>query len=323
MLTKGLIMNVVIFRPRLDIAFKQTNYVPPNINYASLPPIRQAWLRFTELISAHYASWGDSVNIVDIPLWKLTPQVVDAYEADLVLVPHRSTRNFNPQTPTVFYMQMALPQVFSVDHNGWCVDASYYPLHTPKDYQPSRASLMILNDYVKNGQGKFTQPPRENLSSQQWGQYALFACQLPHDTSIEQGEISVYDALEQFLEQCDVTPVVKGHPANPNSMKDLKQLTKFHGAVWVDDKNIVDLILGSRYVSAVNSGTGIEAAILGKCVKPLGKCEYQSIAGVYDQTQLQKFVSYWYSHMIDINVPNFRPLKEATTNAFIKTSFSS
>ena len=279
---------VVIFKPRLDITFKKG---PVPLQRAALSPIRTHWRNFTDQLFAEHRRRGDTVAVIEKPLWEITPDLVttictlmlkeeEGVEC-IAYIPHRDRADFPLAHPirARYYMQTVFPQCFTIDPYGWGASMSVAPI--PADGGDANTAVYdYLRQRILNNESKFDQPQRTGKSPF-WGPYVAFLCQLPHDETIKKhSAVSVIEALTATLDWADLTNskvVVKGHPVNPDSMLELRKLTQRRGHYWVDDVSIHDVIAHANGVFCVNSGSGIEAILHGKPVYIFGRAEYETV----------------------------------------------
>ena len=189
----------------------------------------------------------------------------------------------------LFYMQMVIPSIFSVDTHGWCASSSVWPLAI-KETPINKAIFSKVAQRVENNVSKIVQPPlSSNITLPR--KYIFFPCQIPHDETIKyHSDISVAKALAALLHwvacRSDLHLVIKGHPANPSSMLEIKILVdKFKESQklsirqrihWIDALSIHQLINHSDAVFTVNSGVGLESLIHKKRVFAFGNADYSS-----------------------------------------------
>ena len=103
--------------------------------------------------------------------------------------------------------------------------------------------------------------------------------------------------------------VLKGHPVNPGSMVQLKQIAdKYAHTIWLDDVSIHQLIPDARAVVVVNSGTGLESLLHQKPVITFGRADYDVVTNKveggnlrellekpkFNQEAVKKFIDRWY-----------------------------
>lgn len=270
-------VKVLILKPRMDVMFKK-GQVPSERGH--IPPIRQHWIRFVEKLSEYHTQRGDSVFVLELPLWQFTPELVVQMKPDLVYVPHKERHAFEvPGIKTLYYMQTVFPWRFYVDSLGFAGGSTLYPMDH-SDGDENGPHFDALREYALKGGSKFDQPQHKDLSLP--NDYVFFPCQIPHDETIKYH--SDYTVEEALTQTCEATKelghplIVKGHPVNPASMSGLKLIcAKYDHAIWVDDVSIHDLIPRARAVVVVNSGTGMESLLHLRPVITFGRCEYDSV----------------------------------------------
>lgn len=283
--------KVVIIWPRMDCTFKEGPV--PHADYdrrsmQGLPEIRQHWVRFLTRLEEFHFQRDDDVQIIYKPLWQVKPE--DVPECDVVYVPHRLPETFAVPTAkrTFYYMQTVLPWLFTVSEQGWGarVKNEIYKRTDGRVFDTT-SLLEHLQKQQKQGKSKFQQPRRREFNCKG---YVLFVCQLPHDDTIKYfSQVEVLDALSRTSSLCkdaNVPLIVKGHIANPGSQVALREFALAAGHTWfLDDYNIFDLMQNASCVASVNSGSMIEAMIMGKNVLTFGDSEYRPV--VIDVSRVQ------------------------------------
>ena len=192
-------MKVAIFKPRLDCMFKKGHV--PEVK-GPTPPHRMPFENFVEKVYGEHLYRGDAVKIIEKPLWQMSPKDVEEVGADISYIPHKEKHNFNcGDNKVLYYMQMVIPEYFSVNKTGWLAGATYAPLD-PEDGNENDEYFDRLAKRSVNNMSKFDQPKR------QWDNfphrdYILFPCQLPHDETIKwHSKISVEQALNAVITYC-------------------------------------------------------------------------------------------------------------------------
>lgn len=307
-------MRTLILSPRLDVTFKEG---PVPIQRSPIPEIRTHWANFVSRIADLTNKQGHDVEILELPLWQFTPEMVIGKNPDLVYVPHKEKHSFElpSHIEVLYYMQSVFPWIFYIDKQGYAGGASYY---TRMDElisigNPNGWMFDNLRHLALLGVSKFKQPQRGSFDSSVFGNYLFFACQLPHDHTIKyHSDVSVEKALETTCEMANklgLNLVVKGHPVNPGSMEGLKSIcAKYRNTIWVDDISIHDLIPNARAVVVVNSGVGMESLLYLKPVITFGRAEYDSLTfkassdgfnmminsdPIIDKIRVRKFFDIW------------------------------
>ena len=264
--------KILILKPRLDVMFKKG---PVPKERGSIQPIREHWRDFVNCLADDHEKKGDKVKVLELPNWQFAPSIVDHYQPDRVYIPHRQFHQFpvDGKYDPKYYMQMVFPWLFQIDSTGWGPDASVYPI------QPESGHLDVYDELRKRqraGQSKFDQPWTDWWVKKD---YLFFPCQIPHDETIKfHSEISVADALRATIKvakELGKELIIKGHPVNPGSMSELKEIGK--GYKWADNVNINNLIANADAVVMVNSGVGMEAILHGKRVACFGDADYDSV----------------------------------------------
>ena len=275
------------------------------------PHHRKPFENFVEQVAQEYLYRGDEVKIIEKALWQFSPKDVEENDADITFVPHKEKHNFDcGDRKVLYYMQMVIPEYFSVNKTGWLAGATYAPLD-PKDGDENAKCFDTLSHRSKVNKSKFDQPKRlyEQFPHRD---YILFPCQIPHDETIKyHSKISVEQALNCVISYCEQTNtklIVKGHPVNPGSMEPLRLLTVSSSVTeYITEGSIFDFIDYAKTVCVVNSGTGFESILMNKPVVMFGDAEYDKVVNKanldnymevihnasYDSTQYRKFVNRW------------------------------
>jgi len=275
------------------------------------PHHRKPFENFVNKVVEEYTFRGDEVRVVEKALWQFSPKDVEEYDADITFVPHKEKHNFDcGDRKVLYYMQMVIPEYFSVNKTGWLAGATYAPLD-PNEGDENAKCFDELSARSKNNMSKFDQPKR--LFNQfPHRDYILFPCQLPHDETIKwHSKISVEQALNAVITYCEQKNqklIVKGHPVNKASMEPLKTLTISSSVTeYIEDGSIFDFIEHAKLVCVVNSGTGFESILMNKPVVMFGDAEYDKVvnkanldnymdviaSAKYDARQYRRFVNRW------------------------------
>ncbi len=283
-------MRVLMLRPRMDVAFKE-GPIPNERGY--IPPIRHHWIRFIDQVVSEHRRRGDPVEDREKPLWQFSPDEINGDAFDLVYVPHREHETFpmlDSRVKARYYMQSVIPERFYCDNAGWAGGVEMYPcfdlITRGKTLLENKDPLSLANigkllNRMRNNESKFSQPNilhKLDLPKD----YIFFPCQLPHDVTIKyHSNWSVGRAMTEVIESAarvGIQVVIKGHPINPGSMTELKEIAHKYGhIIWIDDASVHQLISKARLVACVNSGVGFEALIHGKPVITFGRSDYDVI----------------------------------------------
>lgn len=268
--------QVLILFPRLDCSFKK-GHVPEKIGPPN-HPLRHHFNTFLKKLVQVHLDKGDQVVVDQRALWQFDPNRYKNDGWDLIYIPHKQKYQFDVGDAGRYYMQQVIPTIFSIDKEGWGADLSDKPIPVS-----DRGAFDMLKKRIETNTSKFAQPMFDKSFKDR--DYVFFPCQLPHDETIKyHSDVSVYQALLTTLEWAyprNIKVWVKGHPANPGSMGDLRNLTnQYSNAEWTDNMSIHQLIRNSLFVTLVNSGVGIEALLHEKNVAAFGRADYVNNNGV-------------------------------------------
>ena len=314
--------RVLVLSPRLDVMFKEG---PVPKERGSYPPIRAHWANFVECVAREHARRGDSVHVLELPLWQFTPDMVEEIKPDIAYIPHKERPRFpiSEGIDARYYMQSVFPWRFYVDSMGFAGGASNYPALSLLRNTPTNSNHFDeLREYSKNNGSKFDQPAISGIKLPDT--FVFFPCQIPHDETIKyHSNVTVERALEVTAQVCqsmNMPLIVKGHPVNPASMANLKEIcAKYAIATWLDNVSIHEIIPKSKVVAVVNSGTGMEALLHLKPVITFGRCEYDVVTmnatdpeelktmitlPRFDMSATSKFFNNWCDWTYDTKTPS-------------------
>lgn len=347
-LGKGLLgMIVDVYMPRLDIPFKKTGSLIP-AQKGKVSSDRVHFIKFLNALMDRHRQLGHQVRLMELPLWQITINVVREFsqKSQIIYIPHKMRENWFLDDRVRYYMQMVVPNIFSIDAHGWGASASSFPIQPIGDAESG--IFERLRDRISANVSKFPQPKYKQAFLQP--EYVFFPCQLPHDETIKfHSDVQVIDALKHTMQwikdfnstrRGQIKPrtvVIKPHPANPSSMAPLLQVvTKMSRGMeqnvhWVDNVSIHQLIAGAKVVVTVNSGVGFEAILHGKSIFTFGRADYDSVCHKYygsdpenlndalneayreldqgDIIKARKFVDAWYNTHYDYkNLETFKKI---------------
>jgi hypothetical protein len=141
--------------PRLDVAFKKG---PVPEARGPVAPIRVHWIKFLESLRDRHVELGHEVRVIEVPLWQITTDFVKdtSQMADRIYIPHKMRENWWLDERVHYYMQMVIPNIFSLDNKGWCATASSYPIRPDGD--ADSGVYEMLRARIKGNISKFDQP---------------------------------------------------------------------------------------------------------------------------------------------------------------------
>jgi len=302
-------MKILYLSPRLDCSFKKG--AVPEVEGPPNHPIRHYWVAFEKRVHEFCYKHGHEFEVYKKALWQFTPDDVLESDCDIALVPHHDFRTFDAGPRVRYYMQMGFPWLFSIDTKGWCGDAADWPI--PWNIGPYDPQLfdIVRKEMIENNISKFAQP---NEKVDLPDKFILFCCQLPHDMTIRYHSNTTVDkallATMEFAHSINLPVVAKGHPINPGSMAELKNVfdqNKQPEDMWVDNASIHQCLAQCEAMFSVNSGgTGLDAILHQKPIFVFGRVDYQSIAHTVDDYveetwnnrdfYLDKYPSFIYSY---------------------------
>ena len=206
----------------------------------------------------------------------------------------------------LFYMQMHMRNLFTIDKNGWGVDHSDYkecpgfPDQVPDEaieWAQEWSDKLLISGLSKCEQPKETSatPPR----------FILAPLQTPRDYTIRHhSPITVkyfIESLSAWAEETKNHVAFKLHPFNKHD-HDLIEAVEYgcqSRYVHKVEGNIHEIIKRSDGVFVINSGTGFEALIHGKPVASFGACDYNRVTFNADIRRLDEARNFIYSYKPD------------------------
>lgn len=255
------------------------------------------WVIFEGMIAQNLAELGyvfnDPEPFEDMDLQKLSnlgypatkvenPIIID--DPNLIVTGHQSYRTAHSH---LYYKQMHLRRLFTIDTKGWGPDHSKQIKYTDFENMPKVESQdfcqNLSKEFFHSGFSKAQQPASiENLDLP--SNYILVPLQVPTDTMIRtHSPISVIDFVKLISKWAGTQKqnvVLKLHPSsldNTNLVQATHQCAEENEYIQIMDANIHQLIMKSRGVILINSGTGFESLIHGKPVVTFGSCDYECV----------------------------------------------
>ncbi len=251
--------------------------------------LRAYWTRFAHEVAAGFERQGWRAQVETLQRWDMTPAVLDAYGADLIMAPHTTALQFGPsQTPALFYMQVMQRWLFTVDQQGWGPATTSYPC---VGYRGGDAHSGVFESYAARlsagNVSKFAQPPSESRAqlldrnALPSAPFIFFPLQIPHDESLTlfstTPEADCVAAVSEWALSRKQTVVFKEHPANRRAMATLRDAIGDHDHVFWSDASIHDLIRECSAVYTMNSGVGFEALFHTRPIATFAAAEYDVV----------------------------------------------
>ncbi len=146
-----------IYKPRLDIPFKKTVVTEQR---GGLSKIRSHWYNFCFNLEYYLKSIGHSARVMEFPMWEISPELVSekSIDSDYIFIPHKMKQNWYLDKRILYYMQMVVPNLFSIDQNGWCATSSKWPIKA--NGNPNSPEVLDLIKRANNNESKFPQPEK-------------------------------------------------------------------------------------------------------------------------------------------------------------------
>lgn len=289
------------------------------------PPVER-WRCFEALMKECLGELGHEIIEIDVDP-RLPPSPA---EADFRIYAHKTRRDI--PDGNLFYKEMHMCELFTVDHQGWGADHSR--LHMSPDLsavlagQAESFCRSMRADFLHTGHSKHDQPPVRTIPPNL--QPYLFApLQMPGDDVIRNHSpitvIQYISALSQWAALRRRNVVFKLHPGRPAEIEqEVRKAAAANRYVLLANENVHSLISAAHAVIVINSGVGFESLIHGKPVITLGRCDYQwmtfratvsdldaawDFAGAFsEQQRLQgfRFVHYYYHQHAYFNAKETR-----------------
>jgi hypothetical protein len=243
------------------------------------PPVER-WRNFEGVLKGCLSELGHEV--VELHLDPLYPP--DPADVDLKIYAHKTRREV--PTADIFYKEMHMRGLFTIDTEGWGADHS--AVREPPDLngvdaaEAERFVGAIREQFVSSGNSKHRQPERSPIPEEH-KPYLLIPLQLPtDDTIMYHSPVSVIEfvhVVSDWAERAGQKVVFKLHPGaeHPEIAAAVEARSAARRFVSCLNANIHSLILEAEGVVVINSGVGFESLIHGKPVVTFGNCDYKSV----------------------------------------------
>lgn len=278
-------VEVAIHRINAQINSKTGTYLKPQ-HWRDV----SKWREFERLLQDAAASLGLSVfSLFDHPerRWPLSRA--------LNVLAH-GLKAYQPPFD-LFYMQMHMADVFTLDSNGWGCDGTLPSEWNEEPLEKRDYELLELAErrrVTKHHQPSSSAP----IPIQSDSRDPLIFCplQTPRDHVIlNHSAVSVPAFIKTIMSVAQTSRshfVFKKHPysKNDNEINQNLRLTEKLENVYVVDANVIDLIDNCQGVVAINSGVGFESLVRRKPVYLYGDADYSPICQTQSTTPLEEFV---------------------------------
>lgn len=284
------------------------------------------WLIFQSMLIAALKELGHNVHQqLEHPL--LFDELNDS---DKSIYVHQSKRE--RPNGDLFWMQMHMKELFTLDVNGWGADHSlnkFIDISMVDQDMATKFCQQLSDKLHASGASKCEQPAHTDMTPDN---FILVPVQIPRDYTIKHhSPITVkyfLESLQAWAIESQTHLVFKFHPHNRYDY-DLHQIVREaqESSTYVHkvEGNIHELIKRSRGLFVINSGTGFEALIHGKPVATFGDCDYKFATINADIRRLEearnqifsfrpefrsiayKFIwAYWHQHAYDVTMDSTR-----------------
>lgn len=261
----------------------------PYTSGSSVPPsgIRvmssyEQWARFECLLKTCLSELGHEVIEQ-----RAHPSTADDLRgASFRIYAHKTRRDL---IGNLFYKQMHLSELFTIDNLGWGVDHSKMQERPDfLDIEAAQAEQFVASlrlEFLQTGASKIAQPNRGGSSSLP-DDYIFVPIQTPRDyVQVHHAPIPVLSfvrLIAEWANGCQQNVVFKLHPGLfPTVDRDNEIINAVHEYAersryaFCRQANVHDLIANAKGVFTINSGVGFESLIHGKPVVTFGACDYQ------------------------------------------------
>lgn len=259
------------------------------------------WIEFQEMLGQCLGELGHRVYLQ--PEHPYQPDV--SFSCDKRIYVHQCKRD-KPQGD-LFWMQMHLRNLFTLDTDGWGFDHSACRTRFNngefRNMGVDESSTFVeelSNSLLRSGESKCEQP----LTTDEMPNGAILVpIQIPRDYTIKyHSPITVkyfIESLQAWATEVGQEICFKMHPNNRCDI-DLHAIVdeaaRVSPYVHKVEGNIHELIKRSIGVFVINSGTGFEALVHGKPVATFGECDYNVVSYNADIRRLDEARDFVYSY---------------------------
>jgi hypothetical protein len=224
-------------------------------------------------------------------------------DIDKSIIVHHTKREF--PTGSLFWMQMHMKDLFTLDTNGWGADHS--EIKEAKSFFPHEDEIdsmqfceRLSDEMLATGQSKCVQDESTDTTP---SNFILVPVQIPRDYTIKwHSPITVkyfVDSVQSWAVENRYHVCFKMHPHNTHDAdlhKSVDDAVAGSSYVHKVKGNIHELIKRSAGLFVINSGTGFEALIHGKPVATFGDCDYNHVSFNADLRRLDEARTFIYSY---------------------------
>lgn len=200
------------------------------------------------------------------------PEILERFEASIEDYTAWRDQYIESKKKTSTVPQAALGKKLNTHH---ILDFIYCSTLGFRTFSNSSVSGKIRNIFSKPS----SPPPQHGYSTNLPNTFWFFPMQVSNDTQLLiNSDINNIQALEYLIKTTKNNIVIKPHPAETDTNYIFKYIhASNESKVWVTKENTYDLIKKASAVVTINSTTGLEALILEKPTKFLGKSFYSHL----------------------------------------------
>ena len=242
----------------------------------------EQWARFERLLTTCLSELGHEIFEQRQP-----PTIADDFRgAEFRIYAHKTRRDVEGE---LFYKQMHLTELFTIDSLGWGADHSQMRVRPHfRGVEPRQAEQFVLSlrsKFLETGASKMAQPRRaESVSLPD--DYIFVPIQTPRDyVQVHHAPISVLSFVRfiaAWANESRQNVVFKLHPGLFLTCEDdndiinaVNESVATSSYAFCSQANVHDLIANAKGVFTINSGVGFESLIHGKPVATFGNSDYQ------------------------------------------------
>ena len=260
--------------------FPSGAFVPPS-GLKKLTSYEQ-WARFERLLTTCLSELGHEVTEQ-----RQAPTIADEFNgAGFRIYAHKTWRDVEGD---LFYKQMHLSELFTIDSQGWGADHSRMQtppsLHSIDQSQAEQFVLGLRTKFLETGASKMGQPSRAKSIALP-DDYIFVPTQTPRDyVQVHHAPIAVSSFVRlvaEWANQLKQNVVFKLHPGlfqtcdvDNEIINTVNNYVATSPYIFGSQANVHDLIVNAKGVFTINSGVGFESLIHGKPVATFGNCDYQ------------------------------------------------
>jgi len=320
------VVTDIVYYPKQDLGTKaslKNNHFKLRVSRLSRPG-RIYW-RFMARFLAEMA-WrnGRNARIVAMPQWEITQKELEHSDEELkhIYLPHLIREQLD-HPKARYYMQELLPDLFTIDEQGWGAASRAFGRLDFLDHDPDARLDEFLSRVRKSRTTKAPQGKADRATLPNFE--ILVPLQVPGDDALthhaDVGLEEFVETLVKFAERAKVSVLFRKHPYDEtdfyNRMKD--EFSSEH-VIFDSRGHIHDVLQLASAVAVINSGVGFEAMIYDKPILSFGRAVYDVAVGrvtdanideVYAQIlseegltrteRYRKFIS-WYVYVVGVKI---------------------